>query len=242
MESRTGTNGMINHKKMHKLMEKIHIMCPAIDLLSHILLLNYINPTQVWELGAGRGSWCIGLNRFNKNNILFNLVEDFTWSSSGLASNYVSYDWPATSIDIIEFINDVDPSLNYKLYDKDVLAYKDKFTNLEFVRIDCDLKNPKETYDHILQNSLDNLVILLDDIRPNGALNRLFEVLKYIESGELKIVLASNETLVLAKQNFDTVKFYEFCCENDCSNNVTHRDDFNIFNLTADFVTFKGTV
>ena len=232
---------MINKKNIHKIIEKIDIMCPAIDFLSHIMLLQYINPSQVWELGAGRGSWCIGLDKF-KSNTLYNLVEDFSWHTSGLATKFVDYDWPATPSDVTQFIKNNSPNLNYNLYSSDVLNHKDIFTNLEFVRIDCDLNNPTETYDHILQNSLDNLVILLDDIRPNGALNRLFEVLKYIESGELKIVLASNETLVLAKQNFDTVKFYEFCCENDCSNNVTHRDDFNIFNLTADFVTFKGTV
>lgn len=216
-------------------------MCPEIDFLSHIMLLQYINPSQVWELGAGRGSWCIGLDKF-KSNILYNLVEDFSWHTSGLSTKFVDYAWPATPSDVTQFIKNNSPNLNYNLYSSDILNHKDKFTNLEFVRIDCDLKNPKETYDHILQNSSDNLIILIDDVRPNAALNRMFEVIEYIKSGDLKVIITANDTLGLAKQTFNTAKFFKYCQDLGYSKNIMHRDEYNIYGRPADYITFKGKI
>ncbi len=210
------------------------------DFKTHLLLLNYLNPMSVWELGAGRGSWCLGLHEFSNNNTRYNLVEDFSWCKHGYDKLFVDYYWPKNIKDLESFIKSTNSNINYKIFDGDISNFKESLKNVEVIRIDCDLLNTQDTIDTILTNSFDNLVILIDDIRPNGAFNRLFDVLSFIEKNKLKIILTADETVVLAKPQFDVDNLYQHCLTyKEKFKKISFRNDYNIYNKQAEYLQFK---
>lgn len=243
MAYRTGKDVMLDlsWKTIYDTMKKYEIMADTLDFKTHLLLLEYLNPSSIWELGAGRGSWCLGLHELIDNkNICYNLVEDFSWSKNGYDKLFVDYFWPKDINELDNFIKNTESNINYKIFDGDILNFKENFTNIEFIRIDCDLPNTKDTINILLKNSDNNLVILLDDIKANRAFYRLFDVSKFVEENKLKIILTANETVVLAKQQFDVTNLYQHCLlYKEKFKNITFIDDFMIFNKQAGFLKFR---
>lgn len=228
----------ININTINYIIEKYKVMTEPDDFKTHLLLLEYVNPSSVWELGAGRGSWCLALHELVDNkDICYNLVEDFSWCQKGYDKLFVNYPWPQNINDLENFIKSTESDINYKIFDGDILDFKESLTNIEMIRIDCDLPNARETIELILNNSNDNLVILIDDIKPNGAFNRLFEMLEFVQKNRLKIILTANETVALAKPSFDPWDFYAFVSPYKPEfRRMGLRNEFFMFDKQAEYV------
>ena len=192
-----------------------NIQSELADTLVELEIYKYFSPSSVWEFGTGTGSWAIIMNYLGGHSAKFSLTENFTFITLEHLSKYKTAGqfWPES---IKELADHLDASnlklgmhMDYELYDKDICHFlTDIKTPFEFVRIDCDLEMPHETIEYIIEHSTDNLVIISDDIEPNGCLNRLMLLQEQVAKGKLRIFWAGKCTAAWCKPNVDMEPFF----------------------------------
>ena len=185
------------------------------DTLVELEIYKYFSPRSVWEFGAGTGSWAIIMNYLSGHSATFSMTENFTFVTSDRLRKYRTDDqfWPETIKELSDHLDNSNSKLgvnmDYELYDKDIYHYLNNIeTPFEFVRLDCDLEKPHETIEHIIENSTDNLVIIVDDVEPNGCLNRLMLLQEQVAKGKLRIFWTGVCTAAWCKPGVDIEPFF----------------------------------
>jgi hypothetical protein len=192
------------------------IQSETVDTLVELEIYKYFSPRSVWEFGAGTGSWAIAMNYLSGHSAKFSMTENFTFVTVDYLQKYRTDNqfWPETIKELSDHLDNSNSKLGvhmeYELYDKDICHYlNDITTPFEFVRLDCDLEMPHKTIEHIIENSTDNLVIISDDVEPNGCLNRLMLLQEQVAKGKLRIFWTGVCTAAWCKPSVDIEPFFD---------------------------------
>jgi hypothetical protein len=192
------------------------IQSETVDTLVELEIYKYFSPSSVWEFGAGTGSWAIAMNYLGGHSAKFSMTENFTFVTMDHLKKYRTDGqfWPETIKELADHLDNSNSKLGvhmeYELYDKDICHYlNDITTPFEFVRLDCDLEMPHKTIEYIIENSTDNLVIISDDVEPNGCLNRLMLLQEQVAKGKLRIFWTGVCTAAWCKPSVDIEPFFD---------------------------------
>lgn len=188
--------------KIQNIVNKFNVMAHPQDLAFHLLLINYINPTKVLEMGAGAGAWAMAINELSNTSLKFILIENFRYIDKGFSP---PYPWPKNKDNLIEYINETsEKEINFEAIDINAAyTYTLDLKDVSLIRWDCDIPEPKENISKILENTPDNLILIVDDIRPNYCFHRLLTMIDLVRENKLSLLWMGIEESAWVKSTFD---------------------------------------
>jgi len=175
---------------------KMQPMSDDKDLVAELILINQLNPKVCWEIGTGKADWALFINQYMNITPKWHLTENFEWTSNAEKYTNIIYNkWPRNLTDIDNHIRKIykktKKEFNYTLYNQDVRDIQFQVnTPVDLWRIDCDLKNPEQAVEYMLDCSSDNVIFFVDDILPNSCANRLIMMMEQVRKGNLELVWA----------------------------------------------------
>lgn len=218
-------------------------MSAAEDVLVEKEIIAAVGSKNILELGTATGAWTSWIHK-NIDGLKFYLTENFHE-----LSKYTLYEKFPKSIDDLEnnlneFTNN---TINATVFEKDYDDIKNQITDsIDYARVDCDTKNMRAVFQHLLDTGSDKLVIVLDDCTPNTAICRLMVISEFVHSKKLKILWAGYERMAFCRYEFDS---------KDIVDNLTYKnkvikkyfntaypwDDFPIADTPQYYLVTKGT-
>jgi hypothetical protein len=219
-------------------------MSNDIDLVSELILIDYLKPKTCWEIGTGKGDWALCMNLYMKTNAQWNLTENFDWANTDNIEKqkYIPSDWPKNEQDIHNHINDVVKLTNtpfeYNLYKEDISELWHCIDDpVDLWRIDCDLDNDEATVESMLDYSSNNVIFFVDDIESNRCINRLCTMMEQVRKGNLDLIFMGKGEAAWIKPNVvDTAELFDlFKAKQDYFNKWLHVDDKKIFNQRREY-------
>ena len=201
-------NGVVN-KNIFKYEDKLrkrypefkYMMTSAEDVLVEKEIITEIGSKTILELGTATGAWAAwihnnldGLKFFLTENfyelLKYNLYEKFPKSVKDLENN------------LNEFTNH---TIDAKVFDKDYNDIKNQIKDpIDYARVDCNTKNMRNVFQHLINTGSDKLVIVLDDCTPNTAICRLMVISEFVHLKKLKILWAGYERMAFCRYEFDS--------------------------------------
>jgi hypothetical protein len=195
---------MINDQ-MQNIINKFNVMAHPQDLSLQILLINYIKPKKILEMGTGSGAWAMAVNELCDIDMRFVLIENFRYINKGFSPSYL---WPKDRNELIEHIVTTSKKeIDFEVLDIDAAyTHNLNLTDVSLIRWDCDIPNPKENISKIIDNTPDNLILIVDDIRPNYCFHRLLTMIDLVRENKISLLWLGIEESAWVKPNVDKNK------------------------------------
>ena len=178
--------------KLHELRmfyHKYEAMANIYDMAIELAIIDYVNPNTIWELGAASGHWSAAMQHLmTHKECHFTLVENFKE-----ATLYKDIGVPQDAVELKNYLHaqfDFRPDLIIKSMD-DLPSAELK---IDVLRVDCDTESKYHSLSKwILFNGSDNLIVFVDDVRPNARPDRLFMMQDLVNRGLLEFLWGGEE-------------------------------------------------
>jgi hypothetical protein len=170
-------------------------MSNAHDMAIEVWLIDHIDAAVVCELGAGTGNWSGIVSRnLNRKDVEFLLFENFKeaefYSDIGFPKNVSELE---TSI--------ARHTKNSKCFDININELPELERKADIIRLDCD--GDGTYYERfatwLIENTTENAVILVDDVRVNVRPDRLFLMHELVRQGKLEFLWGGYEEAAWCK-------------------------------------------
>ena len=208
------------------------------DNLIESRIIKAISAKEIWEIGAGTGSWCMMMDHCNRpNKINFHMVENFEYTASNFKPDFF---WPNTPKEFTDYVDQTQQDLNQepintKYYFVDEQEIHSKLTeSIDLVRIDIDPVNPEATMKWILDNGSDNLVVIVDD---TVEISRVMMMQEQIELGNLKLLWWGINSAAWCHPNINSTEIFEKIMESPVEHfKQLHVDNKKFMGRTNEFL------
>lgn len=169
----------------------------------------------ILELGGGSGAWCAWINN-QINNLTYYITENFSYVTNKRLQKFIresdDIKWPSNATEFNKSIEILTENnlINYTLFTEDFYDIKHRIPNsIDYARIDCDTKNIRDVIKYLIEHGSENLIIVLDDCRPNAAINRLLTLSEFIHSGELRTIWSGFERMAFCRTSYNSKPIIE---------------------------------
>lgn len=187
-----------------------NIMSSPQDAIIEREIIKAFRCKTILELGAGTGAWCAWINS-QIDNLTYYITEDFSYVTKKNLQKYIresnDIKWPSNPTELntcIEVLTE-NNSINYTLFTEDFYDIKHQIPHLiDYARIDCDTKNMRDTIKYLIEHGSENLIIVLDDCRPNTAIGRLLTLSEFIHSGELRTIWSGFDRMAFCRTSYNS--------------------------------------
>ena len=195
---------------------KSQVMSQYEDVDIVYLMLKFLQPRNILELGVGGGGWISCMNALLKDKSIhwfgfenFSLNYNLPWPKT---ADELRFNMQETSVDLgfplrnVQIIDDDLNNINFGYFQKQNLGF-------DVVRLDC-LGDCPDIITNVLSNVLTyttkDCLILVDDVVPNIALNRLLGTLELVKRGVLKVLWTGKKEMALVKTTFNEAPIIRF--------------------------------
>ena len=183
------------------------IMSSAEDAIVEREILAAMNSKNILELGTATGAWAAWIHN-NIKGLKFYLTENFHE-----LSKYTLYEKFPKSIDDLEnnlneFTNN---TINATVFEKDYNDIKNQITDsIDYARVDCNTKNMKQVFEHLLETDSNELIIVLDDCNPNQAICRLLVLSEFIHTKQIKVLWTGKDRMAFCRYDYNSKSLVDY--------------------------------
>lgn len=177
------------------------IMSSPEDAVIEKEIISVVGSKNILELGTATGAWAAWIHN-NIKGLKFYLTENFqAWYKYAHYKKFPK-NIKKLSTNLNEFTNG---TIDFQAFSDDYYDIKHKIKDpIDYARVDCNTKNMRDVFQHLINTGSDKLVIVLDDCTPNVAICRLLVISEFIHTKQLKVLWAGYERMAFCRYEFDS--------------------------------------